>query len=139
MSLKQFFFLLISLLLFVSACWGQNGFEYKNKFNLVAQKPVPKIERQSFKVTFTDSWFGKDKVDHFLVSSFLTAGSFYLIKEEQNLSQQKSMILSIGFAFSLGIAKEIRDGLMRSNAASVKDVVADILGIGIGVFLFNIE
>jgi uncharacterized protein YfiM (DUF2279 family) len=137
MCLRSCFYILISLF-YISTGWGQLKHVEKFKLGLgVAKRPVPEIELHSFKITLADSWFGKDKADHFLASAFLTVGSFYLLKEEQNLSHKKSMNLSIAFAFSLGIAKEIRDGLLRSNAASLKDVVADILGIGIGVLLFQ--
>jgi len=139
MCLKSCFFILISLF-YISTSWSQLKNSREVKFDLKSAKnTVPKVELQKFKVTMSDSWFGKDKADHFLASVFLTAGSFYYLKEEQNISQGKSMNLSIAFAFSLGIAKEIRDGSLKGRAASVKDVVADILGIGIGAFLFNIE
>ena len=128
-------FVVIILLLCISTGWGKN-----DCFAPLSKSPqIPKFELQSFRITVNDSWVGKDKADHFLTSAFLTAGSFYILREEQNMSYRKSINLSIGFAFSLGIAKEIRDGLSQGRAASIKDVVADILGIGIGLFLFNVK
>ena len=129
--------LVFCFLIIATNCWGQNSIEHDNLVKLNAH--YPKIKLQSFKITFRDSWFGKDKADHLLVSGFLTAMSFYVFKEEQNYSKTKSLNLSIASAFSIGVLKEIRDGLLTNRAASVKDLVADILGIGIGVFLFNIE
>ena len=139
MCLRSCFLILISLL-YISTSWGQHINSCEIKFDLRPVKDsVPKVELSTFKVTLSDSWLGKDKADHLLASAFLTAGSFYFLKEEQKFSQGKSMNLSISFAFFLGIAKEIRDGSLKGRAASVKDVVADILGIGIGAFLFNLE
>ena len=139
MCLRSCFFILISLL-YMSTSWGQHKNSREIKFDLKpVRNSIPNVELPTFKVTLSDPWLGKDKADHLLASVFLTAGSFYFLKEEQNFSQGKSMNLSITFAFSLGIAKEIRDGSLKGRAASVKDVVADILGIGIGAFLFNLE
>ena len=139
----MFLKLLLLQLFLISTCWGHDHDGSTSKLDLlVVKKPILMNEIKTFKITLTDSWFGKDKADHFLVSAFLTAGSYYFFKEDQNISYKKSMSLSISFALSLGIVKEIRDGLLHNRTASIasiKDVVADILGIGLGIFLFNKE
>lgn len=124
----------------ISTCRGQNSKKIENKLGLQKNEySYSKQKLQSFRISLSDSWFGKDKADHFLVSAFLMAGSYYFFKEEQNISNNKSICYSISFAFSLGIAKEIKDGLSLGNSASVKDVVVDVLGIALGTFLFNME
>lgn len=137
MNLRSCFLLLVFLLC-ASICWGQNKNEDIVKLDLISfYTHNPKYQLQQFKITLDDSWFGKDKADHFLVSAFLTATSFYFIRQEQTISEKISLYFSIGFAFSLGLAKEIRDGFRQGNAASIKDLIADILGTGMGTLLFN--
>jgi len=114
------------------------GFE-KNSYNSMfihndfhrSQNQNPKL-----KITFSDSWFSRDKAHHFLTSAFLSAAGYYLLREEQNYSNQKSQIGGCCFSLSLGLAKEIRDGLQQNNAFSVKDFVANLLGIAVGIVIF---
>ncbi|MBD3289837.1 hypothetical protein GF337_13610 [candidate division KSB1 bacterium] len=98
---------------------------------------VKKDRFQSYKVTFSDSWLAKDKADHFIVSAFLTAGCFYYLSEEQNFSRKKAIHGSVAFSFSIGLGKEIRDGFLIGRAGSVKDIVADLFGIGFALFLYS--
>jgi uncharacterized protein YfiM (DUF2279 family) len=92
---------------------------------------------QSYRITFSDSWFAKDKADHFLVSAFLTAGSYYFLTEEQQYSKKNAIRGSFGFAFSIGLTKEIRDGFLKGRAGSIKDIVANALGIGVTLLLYS--
>lgn len=91
------------------------------------------------KITFTlnDSWFGRDKVHHFLASAFIATSAYYFSREQQGLSNLRSQQIGIGFSFSLGLLKEIRDGRKTYNSFSVKDLVADILGTAFGVLLVS--
>jgi putative lipoprotein len=90
-----------------------------------------------FKITCSDSWFTRDKAHHFLTSAFLSATGYYLLREEQNFSNQQSQIGGFCISFSLGLAKEIRDGLKQNNAASAKDFVANLLGIAVGIMIIS--
>ncbi|HEX9974827.1 MAG TPA: hypothetical protein VGD14_22425 [bacterium] len=90
-----------------------------------------------FKITCSDSWFTRDKAHHFLTSAFLSAAGYYLLREEQKFSNQKSQIGGFCISFSLGLAKEIRDGLKQNNAASAKDFVANLLGIAVGIMIIS--
>jgi uncharacterized protein YfiM (DUF2279 family) len=90
-----------------------------------------------FKITLSDPWLSKDKADHLLVSSFLVAGGYFVAKNDQQFNEQKALQFSVSSAFALGIVKEIRDGFRKHNAASIKDLIADVLGIGLGVVMFK--
>lgn len=111
-----------------------------NYFNSpVIQQIESQKKSKTFKVTFRDSWFTEDKADHLLSCTFLTVSSYYYCKKDQNLSHNKSITFSTSFVISLGLAKEIRDGFKKRNAASIKDFAANLIGIGIGYLLFNLE
>lgn len=137
MCLKSFLSLLI-LIFYLTPGAGQNQNDSELEL-FVRNKPILIAKQQSFKISLADSWLGKDKADHFLVSAFLAAGSYYFLRKEQNMTHKNSIMLSVGFTFSIGVAKEIRDGFLKGRFASVKDGIADILGIGAGVLLFNLE
>ncbi|MCI0494112.1 hypothetical protein L0Z72_03825 [candidate division KSB1 bacterium] len=90
-----------------------------------------------FKITLSDSWFTRDKAHHFLTSAFLSAAGYYLLREEQKFSNQKSQTGGFFISLSLGLTKEIRDGIQHKNAASVTDLVANLLGIAVGIIIIS--
>jgi uncharacterized protein YfiM (DUF2279 family) len=103
----------------------------------VVIKSREKINKQPFQINQTDSWIGKDKADHFIVSAMLCAGCLHVARAENNLSENQSLFFSIGFPLTIGIVKEVWDAFQPNHVASVKDVCADIAGIGVGYVLFN--
>ncbi len=94
---------------------------------------TPVFGQQPFRVTLSDPWFGRDKVHHFLTSAFLSGVGYYALRDEQRYGVRSSQVGSLMFSISLGLAKEVRDGLKPHNAFSVKDLVADILGAVVGL------
>ena len=102
------------------------------------QKSQPEKFRLK-KITFTvsDSWFSRDKAHHFLTSAFLTTAGYYYSRELNNFSNFKSQQHGISLSLSLGLIKEIRDGIQKNNSFSWKDLVADILGIAVGLALVS--
>jgi len=135
-------FLLIAMILislfFVNMASGQDSGIQAGKFNVdFLQNPKPKFQNPKFKITFSDSWFGRDKVHHFLTSALLSGVGYYFLREEQSYSNKFSQQGGFGFSISLGLAKEIRDGLKPQNAFSVKDLVADILGTLVGIAIVS--
>ncbi len=86
-----------------------------------------------------DKWFGEDKAHHFMVSACLTGCSYYAFKQEFGLSQKKSNVAAIGVSFSIGIAKEVYDGVSGKGNPSLQDVVADVAGIALGILIFNVS
>ena len=99
--------------------------------------PTSKINLQQFKITLSDSWFSRDKTHHFITSAFLSSAGYYFLREEKKYSNNVAQQGGICFSLSLGITKEIRDGLKPNNAFSVKDLVADILGTAVGILLIS--
>lgn len=77
----------------------------------------------------SDPWLGMDKLYHLLISFFLT----FLFYAFASLTPFRRHAISIGSIFSLlaGAAKEAADhlGYFRSSGASLRDALADILGV----------
>ena len=91
------------------------------------------------KITFdnSDSWFSRDKAHHFLTSVFLTSAGYYYCRELKKFSNFKSQQGAVCFSVSLGLSKEIRDGLRVNNDFSWKDLLADLVGTALGLALVS--
>jgi uncharacterized protein YfiM (DUF2279 family) len=101
------------------------------------KSPPQKFQLQKITFTVSDSWFSRDKAHHFLTSAFLTTAGYYHSRELNNVSNFKSQQNGVCFSLSLGLIKEIRDGMQKNNSFSWKDFVADILGIAVGLALVS--
>lgn len=63
--------------------------------------------------------------------------SIYMFERENlDLSEQAAFNVSLSTTIGLGLGKEIVDLYSRHGVASYKDLVADIIGMGIAYFLF---
>jgi putative lipoprotein len=85
-----------------------------------------------------DLWFAKDKADHLVSSAFLVGLGYYMSRQEMNRSHAKAGTMALEFSFSLGIAKEVYDGTIRKDKPSAKDLVADIIGSGLGYAIISL-
>ena len=78
-----------------------------------------------------DPWFGRDKALHFGASALLAAGGYgatALVTEDRRVR----LAVGGGFAFSLGIAKELWD-LSGHGDASWRDLTWDAVGTVTGL------
>jgi uncharacterized protein YfiM (DUF2279 family) len=110
--------------------------------NLSAQSsPLKFHSNPGFKsqIRQQDPWFGKDKFDHFLGSAFLTTFTYYSARENFGQAHATALNLAGGLTLSLGIGKEIRDQKTKKGMASFRDFVADVLGVGIGLFICHVS
>jgi len=82
-----------------------------------------------------DKWWGRDKAKHFLVSAFLTGACYRICHDEFHNKEEPSLYFSAGFTFSLGLGKEIRDQTKPQKRFSYKDLVYDLMGIGVGLLI----
>lgn len=136
--LVKFILLILVLLFFVNISLGHDYEIQSDKFRLsLIRIPKSIIRNQQFKITLSDSWFGRDKVHHFLTSAFLSGVGYYFFHEEQNYSNSFSQQSGFCFSISLGMVKEVRDGLKLKNAFSVKDLIADLLGTLVGIAIVS--
>lgn len=84
-----------------------------------------------------DQWINKDKADHMLASAFLVGAQYYIAHRELERSHEQSMSIAIGSTLVIGLGKEIYDHVSRKGTPSVKDMVADVLGIGVAAALLS--
>ncbi len=84
-----------------------------------------------------DKWFAKDKVDHAMSSVLLTASTMFVTRSELQWSESRSAVAAVSIPLVLGIGKEIYDKFHMNHVASSKDLVADIIGIGVGLLMFK--
>jgi uncharacterized protein YfiM (DUF2279 family) len=82
-----------------------------------------------------DRWFAWDKVEHFGISAFLSATSYKILRDFYNNHKESALYFSGGLTFSLGLGKEVYDQKKPNGKFSYKDLVADVLGIGIGLLI----
>ncbi len=78
-----------------------------------------------------DSWFAKDKIDHFTTSALLTGFSYYFAYKECSFSEEHSKYSAVSFSITTGALKEIYDKVSGKGTPSWKDFAADILGTGL--------
>jgi len=88
--------------------------------------PSPRVGR------IHDPWLARDKAKHFLASALLTGSATYVALHRWGMHRDESQMFGIGFAFSLGVIKEISDWKRPVGHFSWKDLSFDILGIGVG-------
>ncbi|MBD3168702.1 MAG: hypothetical protein GF307_04410 [candidate division Zixibacteria bacterium] len=74
---------------------------------------------------------------HFGVSAFMAMFSYQLSRHHFEMSENDAVMLSAGFTFTIGGAKEINDSRHPLETSSFKDLAADILGIAVGIFIIT--
>ena len=97
------------------------------------QQDSIKIEKA--KTKWVDKWWGKDKAKHFLLSAFLAGASYKIYHDQLNNKKENSLYFSTGFSLSPGLGKEIYDETRPQKKFSYKDLIYDILGIGVGLLI----
>ena len=91
------------------------------------------------KVTFSDSWFGIDKGQHFAGSLIGTILLSEVNNKYFNINKSNSKVISAGIVFSIGITKELFDSQKEKNIFSWKDLVANVAGILTGIVIMEIK
>ncbi|PJA26150.1 MAG: hypothetical protein CO189_12410 [candidate division Zixibacteria bacterium CG_4_9_14_3_um_filter_46_8] len=82
-----------------------------------------------------DKWLGEDKFRHIALSAFISVFSYKVSRFHFNFSENKSVNCAVGVTLSLGSLKELYDSKHPDQTASFKDIAADLLGIGLGIFI----
>ena len=94
---------------------------------------------QNIKRSLHDQWFSQDKAHHFMVSAFLTGFSYYAFKQEFGQSSESAATAAVSVSFSIGIGKEIYDGVSGKGTPSWKDIVADAAGVMFGILIVTVS
>jgi putative lipoprotein len=85
-------------------------------------------------VVHTDSWFGIDKLKHFLMSAFIESVSYSAL-QLAGANHRTAMGGAIGITLGIGVAREVHDRRVPGNLFSVRDLTWDALGTGAGAIL----
>jgi len=93
------------------------------------------VKIKKAKTKKVDKWWGKDKAEHFLVSAFLAGVCYKIYHNELHNREDHSLYFSTGFTLSLGLGKEIYDQTRPQKRFSYKDLIYDLLGIGVGLLI----
>ncbi len=92
-------------------------------------------QRQTTRIA--DSFWGRDKHQHFVGSLIHTVFWGKLLQEKAGLEKPPAMMVAGGITFSLGVGKEFRDAHRPGNHFCWKDLFADALGVVVGLVLLN--
>ena len=82
-----------------------------------------------------DRWLSVDKLQHLIISSHLTLLSYKIAHESYHNTPAASRIESVGLVLSIGLGKEFRDSRKPIRKFSYKDLVADALGVALGLII----
>lgn len=127
--MTKYKYLLFGFLFLLIFCENSFAIEPENRF--IDKKKVLGLSRRN------DRWLATDKYRHLIASAFLLGVSYNVARVEGKISRKNAIYLGSGFSFSFGLGKEVRDYYHPGGVASMKDLVVDILGIGLGILCFT--
>ena len=117
--------ILILLALSATPSWGQTDCDVSMAFH----------STRSDTLRIVDKWFAKDKAEHLVVSAFLAGVSCSIFRDFYRNGEESSIYFSAGLTLSLGLGKEFYDRRTPLGKFSYKDLAADVLGIGLGLWI----
>lgn len=124
--MRLLFFISLLTLIFCNPARAQIQIEPRADSSAIAIRPFAK-----------DAWISKDKADHLIASAFLTGAQYYLVHRELERAHEQSMAIAISSTLVIGLGKEVYDHVSRKGTPSMKDVVADVLGIAVAAALLS--
>ena len=95
-------------------------------------------EQDTSKVINNDPWIAYDKFLHFSVSASIVLSTQYTFEQKMNFKKQDAMKFSVFIAIVSGVFKELRDKRKPNGFFSKRDIVANISGIALGVFIIKL-
>ena len=99
---------------------------------------IIKAEQDSIKVIYNDPWISYDKFLHFSVSASIVLSTQYALEQKMNYKTEEAMYFSVFASISNGIFKEYWDNKQPNGFISKRDILANIAGIMLGVFIIKI-
>ena len=97
-----------------------------------------KAEQDTTKVIHNDRWFVYDKFLHFSVSASIVLSTQYTLEKKMNYKTEDAIFISVLVSSVNGILKELWDNRQPNGFISNKDILANILGVALGVFIIKI-
>lgn len=81
----------------------------------------------------SDPWLGPDKAKHAVGSALWTLSTQYVIVNKAGWTERDGVPVSIASGVAIGVTKELYDASRSNGQASVRDLVADAVGVGVAV------
>lgn len=88
--------------------------------------------RPSRRRSRSDRWFARDKARHVVFSGLWTLSTQYVLVKKADWSTGDALPVSVATSAAVGLGKEFYDA-SRDGQASGKDLVANVVGIGLAV------
>ena len=90
------------------------------------------------KVKRVDKWFAIDKLQHFSYSCLISLGCQYVLVNKYDNSESEALPISTALSFSAGLSKELNDSRGKNGFFSVKDMIANCVGLIVASAIINI-
>ena len=84
-----------------------------------------------------DKWFAIDKVQHFSYSCLISLGCQYVLVNKFDNTEEESLPLSSAMSLGAGLLKELNDSRGNHGLFSLKDMAANMAGIGLAVLVID--
>lgn len=84
-----------------------------------------------------DRWLGVDKAKHFVLSGFLTGLTYFTVDKIADRPENEATVWSGVVTLATGIGKEVYDLHDPKGHSSLKDLVADALGVAAALFIIK--
>ena len=97
-----------------------------------------KAEQDTSEVIHKDPWIAYDKFLHFSVSASIVLSTQYTLEQKMNYNTDDAMFISVLVSSVNGIVKELWDNRQPNGFISKKDILANIAGVILGVFIIKI-
>ena len=85
-----------------------------------------------------DPWFAYDKVLHFGVSCSIVLSTQYVLAEKMNMNENDAVPVGVVCSLGNGIIKEIWDSRQPGGFISRRDLIADMAGILVGIWIISL-
>lgn len=83
-----------------------------------------------------DSWLTRDKRLHLVVSAAMVGVSHHLLHDRWHCQAEESQYISVSVTGLAGLLKEFSDRRRVPPTCSYKDLIADGLGVLVGILVF---
>jgi uncharacterized protein YfiM (DUF2279 family) len=95
------------------------------------------LMQQAVRSPATDSWWSRDKRLHLVASAGTVGFNYHLLHDRWHLQRADARGISVSLTALAGVLKELSDRGKRPPTFSHKDLIADGMGIFIGILLFT--
>ena len=127
---------IILIALFFGILLGQeHSISTGDTHNSLSYLNGPKTEKKKSKTR--DNWFAVDKIQHFSYSCLITFGCQYILVNKLKNTENNSLPVSSALSFGAGLLKELNDLKGKNGYFSLKDMVANLVGIAVAAIIID--